>query len=104
MAYSAGIFVLRSRLKEVKSEENSTCFGCILSFPLHSTPLWLCYIIVGTDYMSLLFSLSCIDISCKLYMFILTLDHLLSLCIVCVMSILSSWGLSVRTESFRFRT
>ena len=69
MAYSAGIFVLRSRLKEVKTEENSTCFGCVLSFLLHSTPLWLSYIIVGTDYMSLLFSLSCIDISCKLCMF-----------------------------------
>ena len=69
MAYSAGIFVLRSRLKEVKTEENSTCFGCVLSFLLHSTPLWLSYIIVGTDYMSLLFSMSCIDTSCKLYMF-----------------------------------
>ena len=63
MAYSAGIFVLRSRLKEVKTEVNSTCFGCVLSFLLHSTLLWLSYIIVGTDYMSLLFSLPCIAVS-----------------------------------------
>ena len=60
---------LRSQLKEVKTQDNSTCFGCALNFLLHS---WLGYIIVGTDYMSLLFSLSCIDINCKIYMFILS--------------------------------
>ena len=76
MAYSADIFVVRSQLKEVKTQENSTCFGCTLNFLLHSTLLWLRYITVGTDYMSLLFSLCCIDINCKIYMFILSLVNL----------------------------
>ena len=72
MAHSAAIFVLRGLLKEVKTDGNSTCFGCVLNFLLRSTPLWLSYIILGgADEMSLLFSRNYIDISCKLYMFIL---------------------------------
>ena len=82
LAYSAGIFVLRSRLKEVKTEETSTCFGCKLSVLLRSTP-WLSYIVVGTDYMSFVFSLFCVLISAVSFTcFLLSLDHLLSLCIV----------------------
>ena len=42
MAYSAAIFVLRSQLKEVKTDGNSMGFGCILNF--------LSYIIlIGAD-------------------------------------------------------
>ena len=69
-----------------------------LSTPFYSSLVTL-YFFAGTDYMSLLFSLSCIDINRKIYMLILSLV-IFSLCIVWVMSILSSWGLSVLTTSF----